>query len=38
MLEKDLEEMKKNGSLKNITNITEKIQLTKRARWSTQKV
>lgn len=32
MLEKDLEELKKTGSLKNITNITEKIQLTKRAR------
>ena len=34
MLENDLEEMKKNGSLKNITNITEKIQLTKRARYA----
>lgn len=33
MLEKDLEDMKKTGSLKNITNITNKIQLTKRARF-----
>jgi len=31
-LEKDLQDLKKTGSLKNITNITEKIQLTKRAR------
>ncbi|XP_065660956.1 girdin isoform X4 [Hydra vulgaris] len=31
-LEKDLHDLKSTGSLKNITNITEKIQLTKRAR------